>query len=317
MDILDTKALNNGTLLFKKYTIVKLLGKGNFSFVYLVKEKNDKKRHFVVKEFFPHEYLKRKENNKKIKKKTLTSSKIDEFKKLKVIFQNESKNLKKITMTKHSGVTNFISFHQNVNNTSYIVTDYIKTTPLQNHLKTLHSPRLLSKFLKELLLVIEHIHHFKIYHQDIKIENILIKEDLTPLIIDFGASTILYDKKSGKYLNTTSSNSAAIEQLSLNYPPEINESTDIYSIAAVIYKILTGNYPINSKTRERCVEQGKEDPYVPLSSKALPLFDKHTLYCIDKALSLYQEERYANTKAFRLALKKPTLWLKVKNILLK
>ena len=317
MAILDENALNSGVTILNKYKTIKLLGKGNFSFIYLAVEKNDKKRHFVIKEFFPHEFLNRKYNNEIFLKKTLTLAKIDEFKILKTIFQNESNNLKKITINKYSGVPNFISFHQNVNNTLYIVTNYTKTTPLQNHLKTLKSPIALIKFLKELLTIIEHIHNFNIYHQDIKIENILIKEDFTPLIIDFGSSTILYDKKSGKYLNTTSSNSAAIEQLSLNYPPEINESTDIYSVAAVIYKILTGNYPINSKIRELSVEQGKEDPFVPLNSEKLPLFDKHTLYCINKALSLYQEDRYINTKTFRLDLEKPTLWLKIKNILLK
>lgn len=166
-------------------------------------------------------------------------------------------------------------------------------------------------------MTLEHIHYYGIYHQDIKIENILIKEDHTPLIIDFGASVILYDKASGRYLNTSSPDSAAIEQLSLNYPPEINESTDVFSVGVLMYKILTGNYPVTAKKREEAVKIGEKDPYIPLSSMNFSCLSKDTLNTIDKALSLYQEDRYPDTKAFRLALEEKGFWKKVTGFLLK
>jgi len=312
MHNIDTRVLKNGHFLLKKYKIIKLLGEGNFSFVYLVENINRPKKYFVIKEFFPHEYVERGEKNKIFTKKSLTPWKINEYKLLKEMFKKEADNLKAITQCYHPGIIHIISYHENINNTSYIVTDYIWTIPLKKHLKNL-TPQLVVKLCKELLLTLEHIHHYNIYHQDIKFENILIKNNFTPLIIDFGASTLIYDNKSGKYINTTSPHSAALEQLSLNYPPEIHKSTDVYSVAALMYKILTGTYPINAKSREQFREEGKSDPYIPLISKNLSCFNKSFLIAIDKALSLYPEERYFDAKEFRLALDKNQLWYKIKH----
>lgn len=308
----DTRTLKNGDLLLDKYKMVKLLGEGSFSFVYLVQDNSDNKKHFVLKEFFPHEFVKREKNNEIFLKNTLTPSKTNEYNNLKLMFQQEANNLKQVTHSKHPGIITFISYYENINNTSYLLTDYIETIPLQNHLQQLNSPQLLIKLLKEILLTLEHIHFYDIYHQDIKIENILIKKDLTPLIIDFGASAILYDKKTGKYLNTASPDSAALEQLSLNYPPEINKSTDVYSVAVLIYKVLTGSYPINVKTREQAIEKGELDPYLPLTSKNFPCFHNNFLNAINKALNLYSEERFNNTKEFRLSLEKHRKWKQIK-----
>lgn len=309
---LDPRVLKNGDFLLKKYKILKLIGEGNFSFVYLVEDNSEIKKHFIVKEFFPHEFVKRRNNNEIFLKNTLTPWKVDEYNSLKQIFQKEAENIKQVNDSSHPGIPNFVSYHENTNNTAYIVTSYIETTPLQDYLKELHSPKLLIKLLKEILLTLEHIHFYSIYHQDIKYENILIKKDSTPLIIDFGASVILYNKKTGKYLNTASPETAAIEQLSLNYPPEINKGTDIYSVAVLIYKILTGHYPINAKKREQAIEKGEPDPYISLNSKKNSCFHKKTLMSIDKALSLYSEERYNDTKEFRLALNKNKNWYQIK-----
>jgi len=305
---LDSMMLNRGEVLFNRYSIIKKLGEGNYSYVYLAMDISIKK-YFIIKEFFPHEFVNRKNNNKIFLKNTLIPSKIHQYNYLKLLFEKEAENLKTINTSKHPGISNFISFHNNTNNSSYIITDYVKTISLQTYLKKLKSPNQLIKLANELLLTLKHIHHFNIYHQDIKIENIRIKEDKTPLIIDFGASPIIYDSTLGQYFHTASPDSAALEQLSLNYPPDINSTTDIYAVAVLLYKILTNHYPINSKTRETIINQGNHDPYIPLISKKLLCFNKQTLKAIDKALSLYPEDRYSTTEEFRKALNRKTIKL--------
>ena len=296
----DLRVLSKNKILFNRYKIIKILGEGGCSFVYLAKD-TESKKYFAIKEFFPHEFVERKKSNVLLKD-TLTPSQINQHNYLKILFEKESENLKRINITKHPGIPNFISFEKE-NSTSYIITDYIKSIPLQAYIKSLKSPTLLIKLTHELLLTLEHIHYYDIYHQDIKIENIRIKEDTTPLIIDFGASPILYDAKLGRYFNTASPDTAALEQLSLNYPPEINKNTDIYAIAVLLYKILTNIYPIDSKSRESIINQGNPDPYVTLTSRKLSCFSRKTLKAIDKALSLYPEDRYETTEEFREALK--------------
>lgn len=311
----DSRVLTINTLLFEKYKIIKTLGEGSFSFVYLAQDKCDVKKHYVIKEFYLHSFVKREKNNKISIKTSLTPDEIKQYNDLKTVFKHEAKNIQKANTTPHPGIVNCINYYENVNNTSYIVSNFIPTIPLQTQLKKVNSPKYLIKLLKEILLTLEHIHYYNIFHQDIKIENILIKQDKTPLIIDFGASVILYDKPSGKYLNTSSPDSAAIEQLSLNYPPEINESTDVFSVGVLMYKILTGAYPISVKQREQAVQIAEKDPYVPLVSMNFSCLSKNTLKAIDKALSLYQEDRYPNTKAFRLALEDQGVWQKLTSFL--
>jgi len=308
---MTSKALNHGELVLNKYKVIQLLGNGGFSFVYLVTDKSDNKKHFILKEFFPNFFLIRNENNQIHLKKTLSPYKINEYTNLKLAFKQEAENLKTISTSPHPGIINFISYHEKNYDTSYILFDYVKTIPLNRYLKTQLSPIKLLQLCNNLLISLEHIHSHNIYHQDIKMENIRIKEDKTPLIIDFGSSAILHNKNTGKYFNTASIECAAIEQLSLNYPPEINKSTDIYSTAALIYKILTNNYPVNAKKRALDVESGLPDPYVSLTSKKLPCFLKHTLVTIDKALQLYPENRFHNAKTFRDALLKYNLYYKI------
>ena len=211
---------------------------------------------------------------------------------------------------------NFISYHEGIHNSAYIVCDYIPTTPMQSYLNKIQSPSQLMKLLTQLLLTLEHIHYHKIYHQDLKIENILIKNNGTPLIIDFGSSVILQDKQSGHYFNTASADTAAIEQLSLNYPPEINESTDIYSLALIFYKIIMKEYPPSSKSREFAIERGEPDPYLPLTIKKFPCFHKHQLDTINKALELYPEDRQQNVQEFLQEFNNKPMWNRFKKILL-
>lgn len=300
----DLRCLKLGTLLDNKYKIVDFLGEGSFSFVYLAQSKCDIKKHYVVKEFYVHSFVKREKNNEISLKKELTFIETEQYNSLKSVFKHESEAIKQVNITPHPGVLNCVKYYENLNNTSYIISDFIPTVSLQTHLKSIKPPKKIIKLLKEILLTLEHIHYYGIYHQDIKIENILIKEDNTPLLIDFGASVILYDKKSGRYLNTSSPDSAAIEQLSLNYPPEINESTDVFSVGVLMYKILTGEYPVSAKEREQAVQIGEKDPYIPLSSMNFSCLNKQTLKSIDKALSLYQEDRYPNANVFRMALER-------------
>lgn len=314
------ESLKVNMVLFDKYKIIKILGKGGNSFVYLVQSINLNKKEFVLKEFFPHEYVNRDLDNMLVLKKILSPQKIRIFNILKLLFIEEIKNMLIVTTIKHEGISNVFEFFKD-NNSLYIIMDYEETITLEEYIliirnKTYYFENFFNLMIN-LLSLLEHIHNYGIYHQDIKMENIRIKNNNKPILIDFGSSVIYHNKENNSYFNTTTPIFAAIEQLSLNYPPNIDDTTDIYILGTLFYKILTGRYPVNVIIRQKAIENGFKDPYISLYKKNIKYIDNNILKKIDKSLNFYQESRYQTAKEFKLDLIENTSFLnKIKKYLI-
>jgi len=303
------KALEVGTVFLNKYKILKVLGEGSFSLIYLLEANDVSKKLLVAKEFFPKGFVTRNRANEVILKTSLSEKEIENYNFMKEIFIGEAQNLVKVSSRTHPNVLNFFSLEENVNNTMYLITDYEEGITLKEYLakrKETHKGKIDNQEIKTLanglLSGLEHIHNVKIYHQDIKLENILIRHDHTPLLLDFGASIILYDKKRKKHFNATTPRYAAPEQVELSQPPQINETSDIYALGVLLYKLVTDEFPPKASDRLKALDEGKEDPYIPLDVQKPYGYDMSLLSAIDKALNLVQEKRFQNAREFKTAL---------------
>jgi len=89
-------------------------------------------------------------------------------------------------------------------------------------------------------------HHLGILHRDIKPANILLSEDGTPRLTDFGLARL----NSSPSITTTGSLLGTPYYLSPEacYQHEIDERTDIWSFGVVIYEMLTGKRPFTGET---------------------------------------------------------------------
>lgn len=94
---------------------------------------------------------------------------------------------------------------------------------------------------------IQYAHEHKILHCDIKPSNILVSHDGIPKLVDFGISQLL--SLSGND-NNIESNSTRILAMTPAYASpeqlagaELNESSDVYTLALVLYEILTNHHP--------------------------------------------------------------------------
>jgi len=306
----DYRPLKIGTLFLGRYKILKVLGSGNFGMIYLLEANDASKKLLVVKEFFPKGFVTRDVNDRLVVKPSLSERELKSYEFMKEIFIGEAKNLVKVTGKSHPNIVTFFSLEENTNNTTYFIMNYESGVSLKEYLekrKEEKKPKLsnneIYKIAIPLLSGLHQIHKVEVYHQDIKLDNILIREDGSPLLLDFGASVILFDEESQKYFNAATPRYAAIEQINVDNPPKINQTSDIYAMGVLLYKLITDTFPPKSKERLDAIVKGRKDPYVPLGNKKLNGYDSHLVKAVDKALNISQDARFQNAQAFIDALK--------------
>lgn len=238
-----SQGLNIGSLLdHGKYRVEKVLGQGGFGITYLVVDLGlDKLR--AVKEFFPKDYCQRDETTSHI---SLGTSNTAEFvERLKAKFIKEARNI--ANLDQHHGIIRIHTVFEE-NNTAYYVMDYIEGESLSAMVKR-DGPIPVEKAIKYIKGVgeaLEYVHSHNINHLDIKPANLMIrKKEDKPILIDFGLAK-QYDSD-GFQTSTTptgiSHGFAPFEQYRDGGIKEFSPQTDVYSLAATLYYLISGQVP--------------------------------------------------------------------------
>lgn len=235
--------LKSGTLLdHGKYRIERVLGHGGFGITYLVTDIGlDKQR--AVKEFFPKDYCDREDTSSQVSIGTSGGAQIVE--KLKAKFIKEARNIANLDL--HNSIIRIHSVFEE-NSTAYYVMDYIEGESLSSLVKREGplDPARAVKYIREVGEALEYVHSHFINHLDVKPANIMVrKRDGKPILIDFGLSK-QYDRE-GTQTSTTplgiSAGFSAIEQYNLNGIREFSPQTDVYSLGATLYYLISGEVP--------------------------------------------------------------------------
>ncbi len=282
-------ALKPGTeLLHGQFRIEKFLNAGGFGMTYLARDSLD--RIVVIKECFPSSMCCR--NNGNVMARSRQHQ--PEFDAVVKHFGAEARRLSKL---QHD---NIVGIHQvfEDNLTAYMALDFVRGRDL---LDTIEDPKmkLHPRDVKDILLrcleAVHYIHTNDVLHRDISPDNILIDGKGNPVLIDFGAA---------KEEATRASRAlSALHVVKDGYSPHEfyiagstqDASSDLYSMGATFYHVLTGEAPPDSQARVSAIAGDRPDPYRPLSGN-FPKFEDSFLHAIDKALSVFPPDRIQSAR---------------------
>lgn len=249
-------ALPRDTILAGRYIIQDVLGQGGFGITYLAKD-HQSGNDVAIKEFFPENMVMRQPSGLDVR--TYTDERSEYFRFGMQGFIEEAKLLAQLRGNPHI-VTVHGYFEEN--NTAYFVMDYIKGTDFKTYIRE-HGGKLgweetwtIMQPVKEAL----HAAHQKgIIHRDVVPDNIIITEDNTVKLIDFGAARYSLGERS-QSLDVVLKPGYTPKEQYMRHGKQ-GPYTDVHSVAACFYAVLCGYLPPES------LERMEEDTLVSPSAR--------------------------------------------------
>lgn len=276
--------LEIGMYLKKRYCVLKVLGIGGFGITYLA-EDTDLQQNVVIKEYYPREIAGRiydQDGNMNVVPREKDSRR--RFLKGKKDFLKEARRMSKLFDIPE--VVKVLDWFEE-NGTAYLAMEYIRGISLDNYLQNQDVPFSFQqawKMLRPVAEALEKIHKTGIIHRDLNPGNLMMEENGTIKIIDFGSAR--------PYLETEKTMTILIKK---GYaPPEqyIKKGkqgpwTDVYALCATIYEMVTGVRPEPSIQR---IE--KDELYPPSAYGAEILPEEEEL--LFRGLEVNPKQRFRN-----------------------
>jgi serine/threonine protein kinase len=277
MSMLHLKhALPSGTMLHQ-YRLIKTLGGGGFSIVYLAID-TQRDRRVVIKEYLPSDQATRLADETVESISAETSS---TFRQGMRRFFDEAAVLAKVD---HPNIVRVRDFFRE-NNTVYLVMDYAEGTDLRWYIKR-YKGKLSEKFIRtifpQLLLGLQQLHKMNLLHLDIKPANIFLRPGGKPMLLDFGAAQQPYANNKLIGAHTMTLGFAPIEQHQRGH---IGPWTDIYAIGASMWACMSGRAP------PPAIKRAEKDKYKPAVRSFTRRYTRQLLEAVDWCLQMNQLER--------------------------
>lgn len=277
-----SKALAPGTVLNNKILIGNILGKGGYGITYIGYDML-LEYPVAVKEFFPDEMVDRSEDEKTVV--VLDEVNGSEFQDEIDNYLREARVLAEFS--KFPGIVSIKDlFYEN--GTGYLIMEYLRDGTLRkyvdNHNGWLPVDETL-KLMEPVISILGKLHASGLIHRDISPDNIMMDEDGSVKLIDFGGSKKLGLNNSQVFLGKWGF--APLEQM-LSKLSEQGPWTDIYGICATLYCIMTGDVP------QASYERNEKDELVDIAQYSTINIDKKIASAIMKGLSMEPKDRQQN-----------------------
>lgn len=279
--------------------IEKVLNQGGFGITYLAEDtelcqKVVLKRYCPVEELYGHDkgIVQNHRNNTVIRKTNYRTEKKSAYKKGKQNFLKEARIMSSLFEVKE--VVKVLDYFEE-NEDAYIVMEYVSGITLREYIENRIELMNFGEawvFLLPVINALQKVHEKGVVHRDINPDNIIVREDGTLKLIDFGSAREYASDKT-TMTAIVKRGYAPLEQYMLK--GKQGPWTDIYSICATIYEMITGVIPQSSMQR-----QEKDNLYPPSSyGSEMTLQQEETLM---KGLSLDYKKRYQSISQLKESL---------------
>ncbi len=283
----DLVALRPGTILADDYRIERTLGAGGFGITYLAEEIS-LARLVTIKEYFPVDFAARDHLEDVVPRSQSSEGDyswgLDRF-------LAEAQTLARFT---HPNIVRVYRYFL-ARNTGYIVLHYEDGQSLKGWLRSLgRAPRQaeLDRLLEPLLGALETLHTADFLHRDIAPDNIMMRRDGAPVLIDFGSARGDIAKHSKTISALVKPGYSPYEQYATTSSMQ-GPWTDIYSLGATLYEAMTGKRPPDAPSRMVA------DELIPPGDAALSSYRPAFLAGIARSLRLDVNERPRSIAAWR------------------
>ena len=273
------KSLAPNTLLQNRYLLVQLVGKGGMGEVYLAVDQRLGSAVALKRTFFTEDEM------------------------LGSAFEREARTLARL---RHP-VLPKVSDHFTEGENQYLVMEHISGDDLSKRLEINKKPFPLNWVLfwaDQLLDALHYLHSHNppIVHRDIKPQNLKLTDENHIVLLDFG----LAKNSVGQTRVTTS---GSIVGYTPHYAPMeqirgsgTNAKSDIYSLSATLYQLITNTVPVDALSRADSMLGGLPDPLVPIH-EINPEVPKPISDIIHKGLTISQDQRHASAREMQKALR--------------
>jgi len=272
-------ALSTGTRLSERYVIESVIGAGGFGITYLARHQALGKP-YAIKEHFPRQFAFRDGVSA-----TVRPSDAPTFRWTLDRFLQEGRSLARCRHPSIVGVADVFEAY----GTAYMVLEFEDGSSLGRWLDLLDRPPTqdeIDGILMPLLDALAYLHSHDMLHRDIAPDNIMIRRDGKPCLIDFGAARQAIAERSQVM--------SAIVKAGYSPPEQYTTAgrsqgpwTDIYALAGTLYRALAGTRPAEATERQI------EDELIPIAEAVEYPEDYRPefLAAIDAGLRLRPSER--------------------------
>jgi serine/threonine protein kinase len=185
-------------------------------------------------------------------------------------FEREAKTLARLS---HPNIVTIFDFGRTIDGQAYLVMEFVDGINLREAMASNSVARedalgLISTICKAL----EYAHSKGVVHRDIKPENILLGEDGTVKVADFGIAKIVDNSISTPTLTATRQVLGSLHYLApehLESPNQVDHRVDLYALGVIFYELLTGQLPLGRYEPPSAVSGGVDYRLDPVVMKAL------------------------------------------------
>jgi serine/threonine protein kinase len=281
----------------RSYALRSVLGRGGFGVTYLAQDSHLDQL-VAIKEYLPSEFALRAEGGAVC---PLSSQQDETYRWGLGRFLTEAQTLAHFD---HPNILRVLSVFEQ-NNTAYMVMEYERGEELGAKLcrGELRDEAALLQIFLPVLDGLALVHRAGFIHRDIKPANLFIRDNGTPVLLDFGSARQAVRDRAVGLTSLVTSGYAPFEQYHEKGERQ-GPWTDIYALGASLYSAVTGELPVDAPLRGSATIDGEPDPYIPARRLGEGRYSSHFLQSIDWALRFREADRPQSVSDWVAALSK-------------